>query len=79
MISKLEVRKRIVLLEQKIKEEKHNILMEINKMRDACTTPEMKAIFHESKEYIRLHTRLDTLHEVLNDIIDMRCEEMFEN
>lgn len=79
MIKKIEVRRRIALLEKKIKEEKHNIAVEMQKMKDSCTTIEMQEILRASQAYTKLHTRLETLNEVLIDIIDMRCEEIFED
>ena len=79
MLKRIEVIRRIMELEKQIKDKKSEIQSELKKMREACTTAETVAIIKESKEYIRLETRLETLHELLNDIQDMRYEEMFES
>ena len=79
MIAKIEVRKRIALYEQKLREERQSIEKELEKMKNACATSEMEAIWRQSKEYARLNERLKTLHEVTMDLIDMRCEEMFDD
>lgn len=79
MIAKVEVRKRLALYEDKLKERKKSIQEEIRRMNDSCTTLEMQAIWHQSKEYAMLMTEMQVLHEVLFDIDDIRCEEMFED
>ena len=79
MIKKLEVRRRLVSFEKKIKEEKQRIIMKMNEMRNECTSLEIQRIIMESAEYVRLETRVHTLDYVLQDLIDMRCEEMFED
>lgn len=48
-------------------------------MNDACVTMEAKAIWNQSKEYARLSSKIETLNEVLMDIIDIRCEKIFED
>lgn len=79
MIEKIEVRKRIALLENKIKEERQNILAEMDRMKGGCETLEILDILLNSKEYLKLSIKLATLNEVAMDIIDMRCDEMFED
>lgn len=79
MIAKIEVRKRLALYEKKLREERKEIERELEEMKSACTTSEMEAIWRQSKEYTRLNERWQTLHEVVMDIIDIRCEEMFND
>ena len=79
MISKLEVRKRLALYEQEIRTVKQAIVDELDRMRDACLTGEMNAIWHQSKEYTRLMAKLEVLNDVLMDIMDIRCSEMLED
>lgn len=79
MIEKSAVRKRLALYEDKIKEEKKSIEAELKKMKDACLTSEMQTVWNQSKEYARLNVKLQVLSEVVMDIIDIRCEEMFND
>lgn len=79
MIAKAEVRKRLALYEQEIKKEKQAISDELDRMRDACLTVEMQAIWNQSKEYARLMAKWQVLNEVLMDIRDIRCSEMLED
>lgn len=79
MIAKVEVRKRLALYEDKLKEREKSIQEEIRRMNDSCATLEMDAIWHRSKEYAKLMTELQVLREVLFDIIDIRCDEMFKD
>ena len=79
MIAKVEVRKRLALYEDKLKERQKSIQGEIRRMNESCTTLEMDSIWHRSKEYAKLMTELQVLREVLFDIIDIRCDEMFED
>ena len=79
MIAKIEVRKRIALLERKMKEERQNILAEMDRMKGGCATLEMLDILLNSKEYTKLCVKLATLNEIASDIIDLRCDEMFED
>lgn len=79
MIAKVEVRKQLALYEQKIKDEIKRVKEESEKMYNACSTMEMKAIWKQSKEYARLSERWSTLTEVLWSIRDIRCDEMFED
>lgn len=79
MIAKVEVRKRLALYEQQIKEEIKRIENEAKRMDDACSTMEMKAIWKQSKEYTKLHTRWSTLTEILWGIRDIRCDEILND
>ena len=79
MIAKVEVRKRLALYENIIKEEIKKIENQIKKMDEACSTMEMKTIWKQSKEYTKLNTRWSTLTEILWGIQDIRCDEMFED
>lgn len=79
MIAKVEVRKRLALYEQEIKERKNLVEDEMKRINNACTTMEAKTIWLGSIEYIKLATKLATLNEILMDIIDIRCEEMLND
>ena len=79
MVAKIEVRKRLALYEQEIKERRKLIEEKMKRIGDACTTIQAKAIWSGSIEHMKLHTKWATLNEVLMDIIDIRCEEMFED
>ena len=79
MIAKSEVRKRLALYEQKIREEKKLIEEEMNKMKNACSTIEMQTIWKQSREYTKLSAIWETLNEVLLDVKDIRCEEMLND
>ena len=79
MIAKVEVRKQLALYEHEIKKEKQAVADELARMRDACLTVEMQAIFNQSKEYARLMAKLEVLSEVLADVRDIRCGEMLED
>lgn len=78
-IQKSDVRKRIALLERNIREQKQSVIAEMDKLRGGCATLEMVDVLLNSKEYLKLSTRLATLNDVLMDIVDMRCDEMFED
>lgn len=77
MIAKAEVRRQLALYEQRIRQKQQSIACELDRMRDACLTIEMKTILNQSKEYARLMAKWEVLHDVLMDIIDIRCSEMF--
>ena len=79
MISKLEVRKQLALYEQTIRKEKQAISDELDRMRDACLTVEMQAIWNQSKEYARLMAKWEVLNDVLMDVRDIRCSEILED
>ena len=79
MIAKVEVRKRLALYEQEIKKEKQAISDELDRMREACLTVEMQAIWNQSKEYARLMAKWEVLNNVLMDVRDIRCSEMLED
>lgn len=79
MIAKVEVRKRLALYEQEIKERRNLIAEEMNRVSNACITMEAKTIWLGSIEYMKLATKFVTLNEILMDIIDMRCEEMLND
>ena len=79
MVEKVKVRRRLALYEQKIKEEIKRITNKIQQMNDSCQTIEMERIWRRSTEYIELHTRWAMLNDVLSDICDIRCDEMFED
>lgn len=79
MIAKIEVRKRLALYEQKLREERKVVENELQKMKKACATGEMEIIWKQSKEYARLNERRSLLYQVLMDIIDIRCEEIFND
>ena len=79
MIAKAEVRKRLALYEQEIKKEKQAISDELDRMRDACLTVEMQAIWNQSKEYARLMAKWEVLNNVLMEVMDIRCGEMLED
>lgn len=79
MIAKAEVRKRLALYENTIKEEIKKIENQIKKMDESCSTMEMKTIWKQSKEYTKLNTRWSTLTEILWGVQDIRCDEMFED
>jgi len=79
MIAKVEVRNRLATYEWKIKQEIKTAKEEMNLIGDACVTMEAKAIWNQSKEYARLSSKIETLNEVLMDIIDIRCEKIFED
>ena len=79
MIAKVEVRKRLALYEQKIREEKKDIEAELDRMRNACATVEMKAIWNQSKEYAVLMAKWETLNEILMGIVNIRCDAMFDD
>ena len=79
MIAKVEVRKRLALYENTIKEEIKKIENQIKKMDESCSTMEMKTIWKQSKEYTKLNTRWSTLTEILWGVQDIRCDEMFED
>lgn len=78
MIAKVEVRRYLASYENKIREEAKGIKERIQTIEDTCTTPELERMWRNSHEYIELHTRLMTLNFVLSDIIDMRCDRIFE-
>ena len=79
MIAKVEVRKRLALYEQEIKKRRNLIEEEMKRINGACTTIEAKTILFGSIEYMKLATKFATLNEILMDIIDIRCEEVFED
>lgn len=79
MIAKEEVRKQLALYEQEIKKEKQAVADELDRMRDACLTVEMQAIWNQSKEYARLMAKWQVLNNVLMDVRDIRCSEMLED
>ena len=79
MISKVEVRKRLYLYEDTIREEQKLVEAEMKSMREACLTTEMVNILRNSKEYAKLSGKLEVLHDVKIGLIDLRCEEMFND
>ena len=79
MVEKVKVRKRVVLCEQKIKEELKRIEDKIKQMDNSCQTLEMERIWRRSTEYIELHTKWATLNDVLSDVRDIRFDEMLED
>jgi adenosyl cobinamide kinase/adenosyl cobinamide phosphate guanylyltransferase len=79
MIEKLTVRKRLASYETKLKEEAKKVDAERQKLIDACTTSEARTILFQSKEYAELATKFAMLNIIRKDIMDMRCEEMFDD
>jgi hypothetical protein len=79
MIAKVEVRKQLALYEQAIRKEKQAIEYELDRMKDACLTVEMQAIWNRSKEYAILMAKWEVLNNVLMDVMDIRCSEMLED
>ena len=78
MIEKLAVRKMLANYEKHIKEEIRKVEEEKQKIDNAIAY-EAKEIWYNSKKYNELVTKFITLHSVLNDIRDMRCDEMLED
>ena len=68
-----------MLRAKKLKEERQNIIAEMDRLKGGCATLEMVDILLNSKEYLKLSIRYETLSEVSRDILDMRCDEMFED
>lgn len=79
MIAKVEVRRRLALYEQEIKERRSLVEEEMNRIKNACTTMEAKTICLGSIEYAKLAAKYATLNEILMDIVGIRCEEMLED
>lgn len=79
MIKKVEVRQRLALYENILKEEIKKIENQIKEMDEACSTMKMEAIWRQSKEYAKLNTRWSTLTEILWGVQDIRCDEMFND
>ena len=79
MISKVAVRLRLATYEQELKARKQDIMAEMERLSDACTTIEAKTILYNSEYYMNLVTRLATLNEVSMDISDIKYDEMFED
>ena len=78
MIEKLAVRKMLADYEKKLKEEIRKVEEEKQKIDNAIAY-EAKEIWYNSKKYNELVTKYITLHNVLADIRDMRCDEMLED
>lgn len=79
MIAKLEVRRQLASYENKLREEINSIETEIERITNACKgSIELQQIWLASNKYFRIKTKLATLKDVLNDIIDMRCSKIFE-
>ena len=77
MVDKEKVRRRVALYETEIKKQIKEIEERINKMDNSCQSFEMKRIWRRSEEYIKLHTKLVVLYDVLMDVEDIRFDEMF--
>lgn len=73
MIEKNVVKSMLASYEVGLKKEIHAIEANLNRMRNDCTSMEIQAIFNQSKEYAVLMGKMETLSQVLMDIVDMRC------
>lgn len=79
MVAKIEVRKRIAAYEDKLRQEIKDVAKEMMRMKESCKTSDMEVVWKQSATYAKLHSRWETLHEILDDIIDLRCEETWED
>ena len=79
MIEKIAVRKMLTTYEHKIKIELKGIEEETKRIKSAFTTNEAQEIWLRSKECAELKVKWETLHKVLFDIIDLRCDETLED
>lgn len=79
MTIKAQFGQRLAAYEQELKDKRQSVVAEMERLSDACTTMEAKTILYNSVDYMKLASRLATLNEVSMDILDIRCDEMFED
>ena len=78
MIEKVKVRGRVAEYEIELRQKIDELEKNLSAMRNACPNTELEQLVCDSKKYIQLYTKRETLISVLRDIRDLRFDPLFD-